>query len=733
MTDVPGGDLLGRAGDLAAVRARVRRADDGVGSLVLVSGEAGIGKTALCERAVADAVGKGHRTGWVSCWQSAPMPALRPWSMLLAQIAPAGGETLTGGAACAADPVAARLAQADAVTQLLIDAARERPLVLVVDDLHWADAATVELLAHVATVIRGMRVVLLVTYRPEDAGPATPFGRQLARLHHHSSELPLAPLDDTAVAAILARGIDGWSRAQRTATGLVRMARGNPLFAIELARLVTADGIDLDTEVPAVPRSVRDLAVARLEMLSPECARLLERAAVIGDEVPLSLLADFGGLPADGPVAILEQAVDRSFVRVRHQGTYEFTHPLLRAAVYDSMTTARRVDLHARIGAALEARHNAGLPVDPAVLAHHFGRAAPSGTAAKAVGYAVDAGDQSMRMAAYATAASRFRQALTVADTDPSAGDRVAILLGLGEAQSACGETAAARATFGAAADGARAAGRGRDLAAAALGCSGGAGIEVPIDDRALIALLSEAREQLDADDVVLRARLCARLSVALTLSAPLERRAALAAEAVHLATAADDPDALAHALAARCDVLAGPADVEERHRSARRIIELARLRDNVAVELLGRRLLVVALLERGRLNEAELAVQAFARASDRLRDPRYALYVPLWRGTLALARGDLPAYRRHRASLAPAVTAAATENATTLAAVQEIFAAVDFDQERVPALFSRLSGQVTTVEAAVAVTTAAMCHLAGRPDEARALMESVTPDLLRW
>lgn len=724
MTSSPDLPLFGRAGALGELAARIARAQQGVGSLVLVSGEAGVGKTTLCERVLADAAAAGHRTAWAGCWEATAIPALRPWSLLLGRITEDGGTALRE-VASSANPAGAQLAQFDALTRTLSRSAERQPLVLVIDDAHWADPATITLLAHVATVVRTMRVVLLVTYRPADVEPGTALGKHLPHLRRHAHELALTPLDEQSAAALLASKLEGADVGTGIERELARLAGGNPLFVTELARLAAARAFDHDG-IPAIPPSARELLSTRLATVGPECARLLARAAVAGDEAPLAVLAESCAQSVPATLDGLAEALTSEIVRHRSDGVLEFAHPLFRAAVYGSLTMADRVALHAELGYALERLRANGHPVDPAALAHHFGRSSPLGTAGKAVRYAVEAGRDALRVAAYETAASRFRQALTAADLDPAANDRLTILLELGAAEAAAGGAAAATSTFAEAAKLARDNGRQADFARAALGYSGGTGIEVPINDPEVIELLTAALEALGATEPTLRAWLSARLSVALTISAPLARRAALADQAVALARTAGDDDALAHALAARCDVIAGPADVRTRQEHARRITELARGHGNVAVELLGGRLLVESLFEQGRLDEADLAVTSYYRTWRRLRDPRYGFYVPLWRGTLALARGDHARYATLRPEFEQLARAAGTENAATLGAVQELFTAVDVEPERALELFAAMRGEVTAFEPQIAVTTAYMHSLQGRPDQAQLLLEQV-------
>jgi tetratricopeptide (TPR) repeat protein len=375
----------------------------------------------------------------------------------------------------------------------------------------------------------------------------------------------------------------------------------------------------------------------------------------------------------------------------------------------------------------LERLRTRGATVDAAALAHHFGRSAPLGNACAAVAYAVEAGGQAMRALAYETAAQRFRQALRALELDPSVGDRVELLLLLANALAAQGAATDAQANYVAAAGLARSTQRSRELARAALGRSGGAGIEVPLLDREQVGLLEEAIEALRDSDPGLGAWLRARLSVALTPFGSLERRLELAEEALRQAEAASDDDALAYALAAHCDVIAGPGDVERRERQARRVVELAVARRSIRLELLGRRLVIEALLEQGRFDEVELAVGAYESAAAAVRDPAYDFYVPLWRAALSLLRADRTSFEHWHGVLEVAISAGGG-NASVLAGVQQLFAAADLGDPdaAVAALEALAPTTATMVEPQAAITVALMRSLAGDRDSALASLARV-------
>ncbi len=322
---------------------------------------------------------------------------------------------------------------------------------------------------------------------------------------------------------------------------------GNPLFALEMARLLDAQrtGSTLVAgDMPPVPATVRGVLTRRLDALTPDCRAALDVATVVGEEFGLDVVEMVTGLGRDRLLELVDEAVRAHVLRDAGVAAYAFTHPLVRATLYDDLRIARRVRLHERVGVALEARRVQGGDVDPAALAHHFLEAAPGGTAAKAASYALEAASRAMAHLAYESAVGLYEQALAVLELDPTAADRCEVLLGLGAAELAAGRQPVARAVHLEAAELARAAGRADRVARAALGVGGGGGFEVALGDREQIDLLEEARRGLGSEPSAIVAQVTARLSVALSLSGADERRLELSEEALAMARAVGDADA---------------------------------------------------------------------------------------------------------------------------------------------------------------------------------------------
>ncbi|HEV7652595.1 MAG TPA: AAA family ATPase [Actinophytocola sp.] len=699
------GRLVGRSWPRELLSGAVGSACAGAGGLVLVTGEPGIGKTRLLSELDQIASDAGARLVRGTCWEGDGAPAFWPWIQVLRACLregdPAGLARLDGVdealrlvAERPADPGHADLDQTrfplfDAVATLLRVVAAGRPLVVVLDDLHWADLGSLRLLDFLARGLPGEPLLVAGGYRDAELAADSEAGGLLAGLAARAHMLALSGLDTEEVGVLLA-ATTGATPTEDTAAAIRGRTAGNPLFVRELGRLLAARGRLSDVDIRgALPEGVRAVLRRRLARLSHSCHALLEVAAVVGADVGMDVLAAVAGSPLREVAERLDEAERARLVTPVEPGRYAFGHDLVRDTLCAGLPSARRAELHGRIGAALE-------DLDPgavAALAHHFTEAAAGGadTADKAVDYSRRAGRLALDALAYEQAADHFQRALELR-RDPGA--RIDLLLARGDALLRCGNLVTARADFTAAANVARAEHRPDDLARAALGFAAGlSGFEVRLWDATQIDLLEEALAALGDGYPVLRASTMARLSVSLSFVASPGRRVRLAEDAVALARQAGDEVALAQALAGHCDAIAGPAEVPVRLAEAGEIVAIAqRVRDR-GLELLGRRLSVVALLETGDTAAADTEIAAFERVATAIRQPLYSWYVPLWRGMRAHLRGDLAEVRRCAGDAARVGAAAESRNARVLSIVLDNWAAVEEGELAVP--FAEMVGEL--------------------------------------
>jgi hypothetical protein len=610
--------------------------DRRTGGLLLIVGEAGVGKTRLTDEVIALATGAGARAHRVTCWAEAGAPPFWPWSELLRAL---GAEPLVV-TSDVVDRDLARFQLFSTVADQLRDCATRDACVLMIDDVHWADAPSLALLAFVAPLLRDIGVLLVATYRSDEIDAAGEFPSALQHLVRHGRQLALAPFQRDELATFV-EDLAGRSVSGELVDRLYALTAGNALYTRETVTLLESDSLlerTATTDLP-IPDTVRTALDRRLAEVSSDCHDLLAVASVIGVAFPLDVLQESMPCEPELAWALIDEAQEHRLVREAGAGRFAFSHPLLREHAYRDLGLARRVRLHENIARALEARRDAGLVVDAAELAFHFDKAAAGGNATKAVEYGIAAGHESMSLLAYEAAVVQFDHALeTLALCPDDPPRRASLLVDLGEAIVAAGDLPRAREVFYDAATLARAEKLPVVLGRAALGRgSGRGGFEVASFDAAQIELLRSAIDALGETEPELRSWLLARLSVALSLEGSEDERRALADEAIELARSIGENRTLAYALAAHCDTIAGPDFCEQRLRESTEILPLARTCGDVRGELLGRRLRVLALAELARFEEMDQEVDAYEQLATTIRQPLYEWYVPLWRAMRAL------------------------------------------------------------------------------------------------
>jgi DNA-binding SARP family transcriptional activator len=685
------GPFVGRGPELAHLQAAWTGARAGQRRLVLVAGEAGIGKSRLA----AELAGLAERDGATvllgRCDEQAgvaylplraafgPYLAACSTDQLRELVGPLGGELvrlwpelarrLPGlPAPTHSGPEEERYLLFEAVTGLLDAVASSGPALLVVDDLHEADEQSLALLRHLAHAARPAALLVVLTARDEDAARGDLAGVLADLLRAPGSEhLALGGLDEHEIAA-LAETFTGGPSSPATAT-LARVVRGrtggNPFFAGELLRhlaetgALAAGAIARAAAGPAVedvPATVRLVVGQRLALLGDAVRHLLEVASVIGHSADLTLMARVVDLGYDGLLDALDVAVRAKLMDERPgvPGRYVFHHAIVHDLLYTGVLATRRTLLHHRVGEALEGLEGAGDgPHRLRELADHFALG-EAGDAGKAAGYARRAGDQALAQLLYEEAAHRYRQALTALDRGGAGTDqlRADLLLALGEAWAKAGRPAQATEAYLVAAVAARAMGSAQRLARAALGVGGLLGFWSLQEDSATpVALLREALAALGPRDGALRALLLARLAGWLGVSAGRDavepREPPDFRQAVALARPLRDPRTLALVLADRAHALSGvvlgrPGGPGSALESS---AELVRLAGRVGDEGLARAASLPraeALLSAGDLDGLDELVEAVGRAADRRPMPYQRWLSLVVRAMRAIMRGEL-------------------------------------------------------------------------------------------
>ncbi|MFC9328951.1 ATP-binding protein [Kitasatospora sp. NPDC057015] len=731
---MPGFPFVGRADVLAELSAALADARAGRGALVALTGAAGAGKTRTAEETALRA--EGFRVVWVSCPPGTAANALRPWSVAARELATgdlAAGRlvraspvlrALVSGRAAgglrSTAPEADRLRLAGDVVELVRTSAAGIPLLLVLDDVQEADASSVGLLLELAAGVRTAAALLLATARDDAAAwRGAPSAR--AALLRTARCLPLGPLDRAEVSA-LAEAATGARPDPAVAGELLVRTGGDAFFVTELLRHRRPGR--------PVPPSVRAAVQARLAELPAGCARALAAASALGTDFRLDLLAEVAEVPLGDLRAVLSEAAAAGLLAMVDPGSAAFRHDLMREATYAAMSAQERVGWHQRAAEVLTGFLARGRDVGPAQVAHQLLLAGPE-RAGEAAVFARRAGARAADLLGYEDAAQWYERAVAALGAAGAPDEVLAeALVELGTARVGAGGREAARADFLRAAACARRCERSDLLAAAALGLGAGpAGFEVDLLDRAQVDLLVEARAALAPRRPDLLAAVTARLSVAATLIEAGPGRLALAEEAVATARRSEDSATLAYALSALCDARAGPAHCAERLAWSAEITGLARALPDLPLELLGRRLQVVALLELGETARAEAETLAFRAAAHALRHPLYAWYVPLWQGMRALLEGRYEDCRRSLDQVEELGRRAGSGNAALLAATQRwcLLTASD-DRAGIAELIAGSPGLDEVPDVWAKVTRALVAAQLGDLGEAERRLAAVTP-----
>ena len=424
--------LVGRESELTVLRQHRDTALAGQGSLVLIGGEAGIGKTALAEAICREGADRGALVLVGRCFDLAETPPYGPWVDLCARypatpalpsLPPAFAQRGTVGA------VASQTVLFVQVQDFLTAIAAHQPVVLVLDDLHWADPASLDLLRFLTPILAALPLLILATYRADELTRRHPLYQLLPQLARDaaSARLDLDHLTDDAVWMLLAARyrLPDDDRA-RLAPYLQRRAEGNALFIGELLRALeeagtlraTGEGWRLgDLTATAVPALLRQVIDGRVARLDAESQRLLAVAAVIGQEVPLAIWSAVGEADEEAVLAAVEQGLAaRLLVEVAGDERVRFAHALIREAVYEGIPGIRRRRIHRRAGEVLA---ETGHP-DPDAVAYHFQQAVDD----RAAGWLVTAGERAQRAYAWLTAAERYDAALALTSDGADVGAR---------------------------------------------------------------------------------------------------------------------------------------------------------------------------------------------------------------------------------------------------------------------------------------------------------------------
>lgn len=622
--------LVGRGSELSELTQALARAKSASGSLVLLAGEPGIGKTSLAVETARLAREQGVMPVWGRCWEAGGAPALWPWREAFEA---AGIEFPDTSAIASSDPAMARFALFRAVVGALGRAAAKSPMLVVFEDLHAADVSTLLLLELVAKQVSELPIVIVATYRDLEASLREDAAGSLARIGRAGRVIALSRLVADDVARLVRDVLP--DADERLVATVFETTAGNPLFACEIVRDVRAHG-----QRSGVPLGVREVIRQRIGGLSVETRRVLDAAAVLGVEHAASDLARLAGTDA-GPA--IEDAV-RNGVLVPRNARLRFSHALYREALYFDLPIERRRELHRDAARALAAS-GASL----AELAHHLLESGPA-LAGEAIATAVRAAANAVDTFAFEDAVAileRARAAIPSGEGEDAL--RCRVLVAQGETKLRSGDPAG-RAMCVDAAEIARKLHAPELLADAALAY--GSVFLMGGVDPILVGMLEQVHSELPATDSPLRARVMARLAAARQPSPPIDRPRdiALGLAAIDMARRVANPRELLGVYQSASGVLYGAADPAVRLPISRDMERLAEELGDVARLLQARSRLALDHLEQADFAAYASNAAKYEELAGRIGPAAAPWRVPLMRSMIAIARDDFAESERQQA-----------------------------------------------------------------------------------
>ena len=679
--------LIDRQREFATLIAALDDALAGHGRLVILGGDAGIGKTRLAEEAGARAVAAEARTFWGRCWEGGGAPAYWPWIQVLRELlrsfdlsdrsvevariaevlpeltsslhfteAQSAGEASPPAADSAAmarlrvrDPATGEIESArfrlfDAVSAILKGCASVAPIVIVLDDLHLADVDSLLLLKFVARDIRYNRILIAGTRREIEVDSSPQQLAILSDVAREGNYIALHGLSETDTASLVRRhaavAVD-----DALLESLYHATEGNPFFVDEIVRLMAIEGKfsrvgPIDTAF-RIPNSVRAAVHRRLSALPADARSALTIAATIGHEFNLVALARVSDTEVERVIDLLDQARRRAII-AEVPGVaerYRFTHAIISESLRADMGMTDSMRLHKRIAEELERIYGADPAPHCAELAHHFSKAIALGTADKAFRYAREGAERACEKLAYEEGVRLYQMALDALSAISSApnAQRCELLIALGDAQSKDGDRGRAKKTFYEAAQIARGLKRSDLLARTALQASAGMGTFFVVDSE-LVALLEEA-SKVSTHDPPMRASLLACLGHELRWSERRDDAVRFSRQAIELARECGDSSALMSALWSEHDLSWAAENIDNRFAVANEIARLAVATGATRWRLRAYETRLSAMLEIGDVAAADAELEA----SEELRASvghEFAV-IDRFRVTRSLMRGD--------------------------------------------------------------------------------------------
>lgn len=661
--------FVGRSEELASLEAIWAQAIEGLREIVLVGGEPGVGKTSLATEFAEQIHARGSRVLYGRAEERGSLrlqpfvEALRHWALnapvaelrrdlgarpaALSALVPEIGVRLGDPAAVGSPPSSEDLFEAIAGT--LASIARDSPVLLVIDDLHWADPDSLLAIRRIARSPHPGGLMILATHRGTE--PSESLTEAIADLGRERlfRRIHLTGLDAGEVAELLGE-IQGGPPDPRLAAAIHEETDGNPFLVEALAGHVATRSSDpLPSHGPrglyehGVPDLVREAVAHRVAELGEPASAVLEVAAVIGREFELGLLADVSGLSAEEVAGALEAALVARLV-TDVPGTldrYAFAHALFRQTVYLELPRARRTALHRRLAELLEERHGHD-PRHLSQLARQFANAGPE-MAPSAIEYGVRAGAGALGALVFEEAVGHYRDALGALDAADSTQDglRCELLIALGIAESMGGDDEAAKETQVRAARLARLRGDGEALARAALGYAR-TGFALPGFEAEEAGQLLDSALAADGLGQSLRAMLLARRAELSHFTGKADDADEASREGLRLARGGGGAEALAAALIGRWYSCVSPGGLPERREVTRELTVAAASSRDRELQIVVKRLEALLAIDTGDQAGLDAAIEQHRLLAEIQKSGRARLESRQLFAARSLLRGDL-------------------------------------------------------------------------------------------
>jgi DNA-binding winged helix-turn-helix (wHTH) protein len=654
--------FVGRVDAMERLVGALHEASAGRGRLVLLTGEAGIGKTrclsefSLIARGLNLGVWKGR------CLEGGRGAAFWPWVQVVRD---ALGEGALGPAlaaegqalldelipradldhqtdVAASSAVAARFWVLEKLSRFLLKCAEAAPRVIFLEDVHWADEASLDLLIFLAAELSKGALLVAATARDAAQSQSEPWSKAASRLGP-SERIALSGLGAKEVATYVSE-VTGVNLAADVQDAVYAKCAGHPLFLQETARLLgdlaeRKGASALRPDDIKVPGVARDVLRGRLTGLPQETCDALDVACVIGQEFDVPLLQGALGLDSKTLLLRLDDAARARLITPRRKaGTYGFVHDTIREALYEELSTSRRVELHGRVARALEDRPRGDFSINE--LAYHSYRALPEAEPARVEKYTREAAEAAMGTFAYEEASELYEWALEAQRfrADADARSHCELLLAFATALRLSGRVRDAQKEIARAIEIARQNRFADLLSAAARKLRPSAAIALVADPLALQAL-EEASELVSDAEPALRIRVLAQLACVPPYSLSIEKSQELSAQAVELARKGNDPNDLVEALRSRLHALSGPDSIDEVLEVAS---EIQGLEPYAKSNMRGEAELACfqAYIHKGDMHAAERALEDIGRVGRSLRRPETMWHYERDKATLAFQAG---------------------------------------------------------------------------------------------